>query len=159
MLIKTLAALTPFILGANSLLFEPPSAKRNHASLRRSLSTRAPDATSWVKLGCYIDTVTPRVLSAATIVSDTGMTNAYCQEFCDARGFAIAGTEWSKECFCAAAIDNNLLTADGECDMTCTGAPEVCGGSARLTIWQNQGTVTDPNHWTVGDWADRKSVV
>ncbi|KIM21987.1 hypothetical protein M408DRAFT_333113 [Serendipita vermifera MAFF 305830] len=36
--------------------------------------------------------------------------------------------------------------------MTCTGAPEVCGGSARLTIWQNQGTVTDPNHWTVGDW-------
>ncbi|KIM21988.1 hypothetical protein M408DRAFT_29080 [Serendipita vermifera MAFF 305830] len=153
MLITTLAILTPFILGANSLLFEPPSAKRHHASLRRSLSTRAPDATSWVKLGCYIDTVTPRVLSAATIVSDTGMTNAYCQEFCDARGFAIAGTEWSKECFCAASIDSSLLTADGECDMTCTGAPEVCGGSARLTIWQNQGTVTDPNHWTVGDWA------
>ncbi|KIM24144.1 hypothetical protein M408DRAFT_331913 [Serendipita vermifera MAFF 305830] len=80
------------------------------------------------------------------------MTNAYCHEFCDAHGFSIAGTEWSKECFCGVAIDGNLLTADTDCDMTCTGTPEVCGGSARLTVWQNQGTVTDPNTQTIGSW-------
>ncbi|KIM24143.1 hypothetical protein M408DRAFT_27264 [Serendipita vermifera MAFF 305830] len=151
MLLSTLLTFTPLV--TNALLFEPPSAKR-HAPIRRALSARAPanGGANWVKLGCYIDIVTPRTLSAATIVSDNEMTNAYCQEFCDSRGFAIAGTEWSKECFCGAAIDGNLLTADTDCDMTCTGAPEVCGGSARLTVWQNQGAVTDPNTQTIGSW-------
>ncbi|KIM19903.1 hypothetical protein M408DRAFT_170271 [Serendipita vermifera MAFF 305830] len=151
MLLSTLLTFTPLV--TNALFFEPPSAKR-HAPIRRTLSTRAPanGGANWVKLGCYIDTVNPRALSAATTVSDNGMTNAYCQEFCDAHGFSIAGTEWSKECFCGAAIDGNLLTADSDCDMTCTETPEVCGGSARLTVWQNQGTVTDPNTQTIGDW-------
>ncbi|KIM24125.1 hypothetical protein M408DRAFT_76289, partial [Serendipita vermifera MAFF 305830] len=108
---------------------------------------------NWVKLGCYVDTVTPRTLTGPTIVSDAGMTNEYCQQFCDARGYSIAGTEWSKECFCDNAISNSLLADDATCDMTCTGDAQTCGGSARLTVWQNQGTVTDPNQVTVGDWA------
>ncbi|KIM21516.1 hypothetical protein M408DRAFT_102761 [Serendipita vermifera MAFF 305830] len=81
------------------------------------------------------------------------MTNAYCQTYCDSHGYSVAGTEWSKECFCDNSIDSSLLTDDTSCDMTCTGAPEVCGGSARITVRQNQGTVTNPGHEKVGDWA------
>ncbi|KIM24245.1 hypothetical protein M408DRAFT_331879 [Serendipita vermifera MAFF 305830] len=31
----------------------------------------------------------------------------------------------------------------------CTGSPDVCGGSARLTVWQNQGTVSDPDRYSL----------
>lgn len=151
MLKSTLFTLTPLALATNALLFEPPSAKR-HAPIRRALAARAPAAgTNWVKLGCYTDTLTPRAMPALEITSDT-MTNAYCQEYCDAHGYSLAGTEWSRECYCDNAIDSSLLATNSECDMTCTGAAEVCGGSARLTVWQNQGTVTDPDRQTVGDW-------
>ena len=42
------------------------------------------------------DDVNSRTLPALGTVSDTLMTNAYCQAFCDARGFTHAGTEWSR---------------------------------------------------------------
>ncbi|KIM19713.1 hypothetical protein M408DRAFT_334294 [Serendipita vermifera MAFF 305830] len=80
------------------------------------------------------------------------MTNEYCQQYCGSRGYSIAGTEWSRECFCDNAINNSLLADDATCDMTCTGDAQICGGPAHLTVWQNQGTVTQPSQTTFGDW-------
>ncbi|KIM25969.1 hypothetical protein M408DRAFT_202977 [Serendipita vermifera MAFF 305830] len=146
MLISTLASLVPFLLATNALPLESRDGPTDNALVARD------PGSNWVKIGCYVDTVSPRTLTGAQTVSDTAMTNGYCQQFCASRGFSIAGTEYSKECYCDNTIANPVLADEATCDMTCTGGVETCGGSARLTVWSNQGTPPAPGHETYGDW-------
>lgn len=152
MLISTLSSLLPFLLVVNALPFESSSAKRDAPIGARNgaLDTRGHDhsESNWVPLGCYVDTVHPRVLKGAQTVSDTEMTNEYCQQFCQSHGFSIAGTEWSKECFCDNDLDITLIADNANCDMSCTGGAEICGGGERLTVWKN---VPPPPE----DWEDQ----
>jgi len=71
------------------------------------------------------------------------MTNELCQAACEAAGYVLAGTEYSGECYCGAAVANDHGPApDGEagCNMACNGAgDEVCGGSNRLSLYSYGG--------------------
>lgn len=149
---RTLAALLPLFIASNALLFEPPSAsavKRHGQLSRRAGHGRRASGDGWVSSGCYTDNLAQRTLPAFKVASGT-MTNDACKAICDEHGYAIAATEWSEECFCDDEFHNGgVKTADGECDMMCTGAPtEVCGGGLRLTVWTKQASVLE----SYGNW-------
>jgi hypothetical protein len=108
-------------------------------------SSAAPQATGWAKTGCYTDSVAARALAfgAAVPGGAAAMTNELCQAACEAAGYALAGTEYSGECYCGAAVANGHGPApDGEagCNMACNGASgEMCGGSNRLSLYSYAG--------------------
>jgi hypothetical protein len=82
-----------------------------------------------------------RTLSGASFGSDT-MTNQACAEFCTLQGFAYAGTEWSRECWCGNSVAPTRMPATtlaslATCDFRCSGdAAQLCGGDAWLSLYE-----------------------
>ncbi|KAK4170003.1 WSC domain-containing protein [Cladorrhinum sp. PSN259] len=81
-----------------------------------------------------------RTLSGAMFSSGT-MTNEACLAFCDARGFAYGGTEWSRECWCGNSYaptrqPATTLASLASCNYRCTGNNlQYCGGDAWLSLY------------------------
>lgn len=81
-----------------------------------------------------------------------------CATFCLSRSLPIFGLEYSRECYCAAALpasappalSPNSSSAAAGCNMPCAGAPttEICGGSARLSVYNNT-LYSPPQHKAV----------
>ncbi|XDG07297.1 hypothetical protein ABKA04_006912 [Annulohypoxylon sp. FPYF3050] len=88
-------------------------------------------------LGCFGDTdSSSRALSGASTSNTTAMTNEMCALYCQSKGFSLAGTEYSQECYCGNAITSAIIADDGECNMKCKGnVLEYCGGSSKLSVW------------------------
>jgi hypothetical protein len=68
------------------------------------------------------------------------MTPQACTDHCTQRGFAIAGTEYTGECFCGNAFVNSSgkvkQVDERQCNMPCRGdGGIICGGPARLSIY------------------------
>lgn len=73
------------------------------------------------------------------------MTQTLCVQTCRDRGWAFAGVEYGRECYCGDRM--NLLSnggggkgeqaaSEGECDMLCSGDKgELCGGASRIGVW------------------------
>ena len=112
--------------GSNTLeLWNNPSLYRNAAVL----------PTGWASTGCRTDSST-RALSAYTF-SSSSMTQELCMTTCLSKGFTLAGTEYSNECFCGNSFSStSTIVTDGSCDMNCAGNKfELCGGPFRLTTF------------------------
>lgn len=103
-------------------------------------------ALGWRYVGCapeerWTDDGAFRTLPDAMTSSDDDMTNEACLAFCDAQGFRFAGTEWSRECWCANAYAPTRQPADtlaslAACDYPCTGdAAQFCGGDSWLSLY------------------------
>ncbi|KAI9790330.1 MAG: hypothetical protein M1833_001949 [Piccolia ochrophora] len=107
---------------------------------------------NWTLAGCATET-SPRALSGAS-VANSSMTATLCRAFCRDKGFALAGVEYARECFCGAQLSSkstlfpasNTTTSAGGidqgngCNMPCAGsASQTCGGSSRLSLWQAPG--------------------
>lgn len=91
-------------------------------------------------IGCGFDFAGQvRTLTGASTNSDS-MTNSQCIDFCVSKGYSIAGTEYSRECYCGDSIaaDREPITGlVGACNMKCTGdATETCGGGARMSLYK-----------------------
>ncbi len=116
------------------------------------------DLTSkgWSYTGCGTDNYYSRILTGATESNDQ-MTNEACVAFCDSKGFSVAGTEYSKECYCMFSPSSQLDThanvviggnsipssgmpvagVVGSCEMKCSGDDsEFCGGSGVISLYQ-----------------------
>lgn len=90
----------------------------------------------WTYSGCSVDGLNPRSLSLAAYQSSTAMTGETCIAFCSAKGYNVAGTEYSGECFCGTALPT--LAQESDCNMACSGnSAEACGGPARLSVYSN----------------------
>jgi kremen protein len=82
-----------------------------------------------------------RTLTGASLKQD-GMTNEICLNFCKARGYAYAGTEYRRECYCgntvaATRVPKTTVASLKDCDSTCMGAvSEYCGGSSWLSLYK-----------------------
>jgi len=62
------------------------------------------------------------------------MSGPRCVRECNNRGFAYAGTQYSRWCFCGNAYGQS--GAANNCDMRCSGnATEVCGGAWANTVY------------------------
>lgn len=71
------------------------------------------------------------------------MTIESCIAFCETRGFAYAGVEYSVECFCGSDLAPAAAqVAATDCSMPCSGdATQPCGGPSRLNLFHNTAVV------------------
>jgi len=82
-----------------------------------------------------------RTLTGASLVQD-GMTNEICLNYCRAAGYAYAGTEYRRECYCGNTVvatrqPKTTLASLKDCGLTCHGsAVEYCGGQSWMSLYQ-----------------------
>lgn len=71
-----------------------------------------------------------------------GMTNEKCISYCRGAGFTLAGTEYGFQCFCGNLLYDSVLLDNSNCNMTCSGSNDVCGGAWALSVFSPDGRVT-----------------
>ena len=99
-----------------------------------------PVSKSVTYLGCYKDQG-DRDLSGHGF-NGSKMTTDRCTSECRSRGFAYAGTQYSKWCFCGNSYGNS--GSANNCNMPCSGnSSETCGGSWANSVYQLKGVGTD----------------
>ncbi|KAF3934543.1 hypothetical protein ABW19_dt0208421 [Dactylella cylindrospora] len=103
-----------------------------------SVANPLPSADPWTYLGCYLDSSGSRTLPNKT-TTQTVMTVEYCQKFCmGTYNLPYSGVEASNQCFCSDGIGYGRQPGQTGCTKACAGnADQVCGGSSRLSIYQN----------------------
>lgn len=120
------------------------------ASYSASVSAAAAAATvtpsPWVAatVACVAEGTSGRALIGAS-TSAPDMTFNKCLTYCANNGFAIAGLEYSNECYCGNALVNgaSLSVTSGSCNMACGGSStQTCGGPGALTIFVVPSKVT-----------------
>ncbi|QIW97506.1 hypothetical protein AMS68_003024 [Peltaster fructicola] len=104
--------------------------------------------SSWNVVGCYQDNVNSRVLgSVVTVVGgNSNTTIANCLTACAASGYKYCGAEYASECYgSSTAPTTSVLSGDplaAGCNYACAAnSTEACGGSSKITIYINNGTV------------------
>ncbi|ETI20140.1 hypothetical protein G647_08174 [Cladophialophora carrionii CBS 160.54] len=106
-----------------------------------STATFFDDITSqgWSYVGCGTDNYYNRILTGASQSNDQ-MTNEACAAFCESKGFSIAGTEYSRECYCGNSIPDSgkpIPGVIGDCTMKCSGDDSgFCGGAGTISLYQ-----------------------
>ncbi|CAH1274250.1 FCGBP [Branchiostoma lanceolatum] len=90
--------------------------------------------------GCYVDNRN-RVFPHSPTTSNS-MTTALCKAHCKRNGYAYAGTEFGKQCFCGTAADfAKCKTRPAKnCYKRCPGnGKEICGGVWRISVYEISG--------------------
>lgn len=115
-----------------------------------SVGASSPSASSsislpanWVYLGCYSDSLSNRALSGVTHANvGSSVTSSNCAAYCASQnpGWALAGTEYSGQCYCGNSLVGSTKIADSNCDMKCAGdKTQTCGGSLALSVYGKKG--------------------
>lgn len=102
-------------------------------------STRT-DPSGWSFAGCFADSTSARVLSGATVNKLGSMTIKMCTDFCEEKGFAVAGLEWKSECYCGRDMPTRK---SNQCNLKCAGnQSQTCGGGKALSVYKRGPTTT-----------------
>ncbi|CAH0058644.1 unnamed protein product [Clonostachys solani] len=86
------------------------------------------------------DNTTERTLPASLYASDA-LTNEVCVNYCKSLGFKYAGSEYSRECWCANSYlptrqPGTTVSSLAGCNMACGGdASQYCGGAGWLSLY------------------------
>lgn len=114
----------------------------NDTSYSQSVTTLVVDTTtinngSATYMGCFSDPGgNNRALSNDSMFDTTAMTNEKCVSYCEGKGYSLAGTEYSQECYCGNVNTGTLIADSSQCDMKCKGDSRgFCGGSLKLSVW------------------------
>ncbi|CAO1626462.1 unnamed protein product [Jaminaea pallidilutea] len=92
-------------------------------------------ASNFSYLGCYVDSGAARTLSGASSASDS-MTVEMCAATC--ANYQYMGLEYTRECFCGNSLTTATAANATDCGLICSGnSSEFCGGSSRLTLYNN----------------------
>ncbi|KAF7986918.1 hypothetical protein HWV62_12705 [Athelia sp. TMB] len=97
----------------------------------------------WTYVGCALDQGSPRLLSGySESVADNSI--EHCLNLCASKGYTLAGTEYTYECYCDNQYEFTYTAEpDTDCSLPCSGNPaEVCGGYSRLSIYSTNGSPT-----------------
>ncbi|CAH1274249.1 FCGBP [Branchiostoma lanceolatum] len=117
-----------------------------HADIRtamdhlKSMGKVCPALFAWGYKGCYVDNRN-RVFPHSPTTSNS-MTTALCKAHCKRNGYAYAGTEFGKQCFCGTAADfAKCKTRPAKnCYKRCPGnGKEICGGVWRISVYEISG--------------------
>lgn len=87
-------------------------------------------------LGCYRES-SPRLLPNA-LLGDDSLTTAKCAAYCTSQNYPYFGLEYGRECWCGISppFTSQLAPNQGDCSMTCSGAPgEICGADNRINVY------------------------
>ncbi|KAI4127749.1 MAG: hypothetical protein LQ338_003060 [Usnochroma carphineum] len=96
----------------------------------------------WKAAGCFLDALNPRSLGNQPEWWGQQITSSNCVEYCDSIHAKYAGTENGGQCFCGNELINSA-NQPGKCTSKCSGdAGEICGGSAHLSIYSLDGSVS-----------------
>nr|XP_036580691.1 WSC domain-containing protein [Colletotrichum truncatum]KAF6788686.1 WSC domain-containing protein [Colletotrichum truncatum] len=90
----------------------------------------------WERRGCWVDNANGRILPFQA-PEDAKLTIAKCAQYCESKGYTVAGAEWFTQCFCGNAIyGGGVETTDiASCSTPCGGNDtETCGGPNRMNI-------------------------
>jgi hypothetical protein len=77
-----------------------------------------------------------------TLYADDAMTDGECMAFCSSQGYAFAGTEYTRECWCGNSVapgrePQKTIASLANCNDPCGGnAAQFCGGSSWLSLYQ-----------------------
>ncbi|WWC57722.1 uncharacterized protein I303_100256 [Kwoniella dejecticola CBS 10117] len=139
-----------------------PSAASSSVVASSTSSSAAVDPTAvpspWVAAPVQViaEATSGRALTGASLVSDD-MTYTMCLDFCSAGGFALAGLEYGRECYCGNYLTNGASTSiTATATMNCAGAGSassapLCGGPNAITLFEIPSKVTDlPSDLTIG---------
>ena len=86
-------------------------------------------------IGCFSDPSNAKQMTGFKQIGAASMSSAICGSLCRSKGFSLAGTENSNQCYCGDALPTTLMT-DTSCSSSCTGTPdETCGGVDRLSVY------------------------
>ncbi|KAI1477725.1 WSC-domain-containing protein [Daldinia eschscholtzii] len=114
----------------------------NNTAFSQSVTTLVVDTTtinngSATYLGCFSDPGgNKRALSNDSMFDATAMTNEKCASYCKGKGYSLAGTEYSQECYCGNVNTGTLIADSSQCDMKCKGDSRAfCGGGLKLSVW------------------------
>jgi hypothetical protein len=110
-------------------------------------STPAPGGASpvsgWSYAGCFSDNLGNRVLTGITFanIGNHEVTNTKCINYCGAKGFSMAGTEFGGQCFCGNELSSMSSKLDEtSCNMPCEGdRTQTCGGGLALCVFKAGG--------------------
>lgn len=97
-----------------------------------------PVPVTYVEKGCYADNY-PFSRSMGGLGQFGGfvqnsMTNDLCTTYCMSQGFAYAGTEFRRECYCSSILPTTRLDAS-KCGMACAGdSSSICGGDNAISV-------------------------
>ncbi|KAF2652087.1 WSC-domain-containing protein [Lophiostoma macrostomum CBS 122681] len=132
-----------------------------HAA-RIPIPRRIPDLPrGWDYSGCFLDRAQNRSLRSDFFYNESGMTTESCVHYCQSKGYPVAGTEYSGECYCGSRLPSQT---SGDCHMRCSGdLMQVCGGHGALSTYSSlhstHGPVANPGvlNWEyLGCYADTK---
>lgn len=99
-----------------------------------NFTTQAP-LFNYTYLGCASEPDDSRALT--DLVSVGLLTRNKCLVICSYGGYAYAGMEYGRECWCGHTLGDNV-SMNGTCNMPCAGnASETCGGQLSLDLYQN----------------------
>ncbi|KAF7912961.1 uncharacterized protein EAF01_001982 [Botrytis porri] len=107
-----------------------------------------PSASSYTYLGCYNETSNTnttgglRSLNGGVTEALDVMTVPLCMAFCKSNGYAYAGIEYTRECYCAQYLSALASKVDdSKCDLPCKGnTSQICGGSWTLSVYLQDGS-------------------
>ncbi|KAK8030120.1 WSC domain-containing protein [Apiospora rasikravindrae] len=103
--------------------------------------------TSWQYVSCFMEPLYGRALTTL-VKADDRMTIPMCTSACQGAGFAFAGLEYGRECWCGATRSADLEDASDpmcamQCDMPCGGdAATICGGRGAIGIFKDSSKKT-----------------
>ncbi|KAH7034547.1 WSC domain-containing protein [Microdochium trichocladiopsis] len=121
-----------------------PAPRANDA---RSSSGPSPVETSnlpsgWAYTGCFVDSVSNRVLSGAYQPSQFYSRVETCISFCTSQGLPVAGLEYGGECYCATQLPDTAVSDSDGCTSPCRGnATQACGAGNRLSVYSGPGSL------------------
>lgn len=120
-------------------------------SVTSTIPTGLPSVGLYSFVSCWAEPSDGRALSAAFEGADD-MTLETCAAFCST--YPYFGTEWSSECWCGNELTSGSAAASlSDCDYPCAGdATEMCGGSRRLSLYQNVDWTAPGDPGSIGSY-------
>ncbi|KFY88681.1 hypothetical protein V498_06696 [Pseudogymnoascus sp. VKM F-4517 (FW-2822)] len=94
----------------------------------------------WSYKGCWTDNKQGRIMNGPQAETTT-MTIESCIATCVAAGYAIAGLQYSSQCFCDNQLKNGaaLAASDALCATPCSGSRvEICGGGNLDSVYASR---------------------
>ena len=129
--------------GTDTFRYTLRDSSNRTASAAVTVTIRAGN-TGPIYVGCYNDqgrlgSTVGRDLDGFLLENATGMTPALCNRTCSSRGFAYAGTQAGRQCFCGNSVGKFGSAPESKCSTPCTGdATKSCGGSGANSVFSLQ---------------------
>lgn len=140
------AAAAPGVCATQPAMLAAPQDSGQKAS-DPAIGGKLSASSSWAYAGCAADSGSKRSLAGYSFTAGN-MTVDYCTATCKSKGYRLAGVEYGRECYCAAALsDGTSMSSSTSCastqKMVCAGnSTQYCGASSLLTIWNDTSSAT-----------------